>query len=159
MPTWLNDLCETNGVWDDVVLALYAIFRHDFPDNPPTFRGNPVWWDRRVLDRFEETFWHLITKKDEVIGERLFDPRRAERLPWCAPTIRNCNEPEVKCWRYLEPKGEVMNYVWLEAYDYVICLKERRVGRRDVYFLVSAHHVDGDSRRRNLSRKYSNRLP
>lgn len=155
MPAWLPELCETDGVWDEVLCALYAVFRRDFPDDPPMLDGCPVWWDRRVLDRFEEAFWHLITRENQKTGERLFDPRRAERLAWCRAIIRNCADPAVKRWRYRAGSGQIRVYLWLEAHNYVVVLEPRRA----VYVLVSAHHIDGDSRRRNLQRKYDRREP
>lgn len=38
----------------------------------------------------------------------------------------------------------------MEAYDYVAVLERRKIGANFVNFLISAYHVDGESRRRNL---------
>lgn len=85
LPTWLPELFPTDGHEEDAVIeGLHEVFRQDFMVESPTFRTLPVWWDRRVGARgYHEAFWHIITKGE--IMPRQFDPRRAERLPWCGP--------------------------------------------------------------------------
>lgn len=58
-----------------------------------------------------EAFWHLITRTDDLTGERLFDPRRAERLIWCATIIRNSMDPAVKQRMYSEGTGKIRRYL------------------------------------------------
>jgi len=157
MPAWLPEFCETNGEWDEVVSALYRLFCRDFVESPLNLEGDPIWRDRRITEKYEEAFWHLITRTDDRTGERLFDPRRAERLSWCAAIIRNSTDPAVKQWQYREGTGKIRRYLWLEAYDYVVVLERRKIGGNFVNFLISAHHVDGESRRRSLKRKYEKR--
>ncbi len=158
-PDWLPALVSVNGEWPSIVVRLYAIFASDFKNRTCSFKGSAVDWDRRIDsgDRYEEGFWHLITKTDRETGVRLPDPRRAERLPWCSPTIRNSSHSDIKSWVYLESGNKRRVYLWLEKWDYVVILEVRT--RRDAlhYFLVTAFHVDGDSTRRSLSRKYTRR--
>ena len=153
MPEWLPACCITNGEWAEVIARLYAVFQRDFVADPPRVDGCPVWWQRRISDGYEEAFWHLTTRADDVAGDRLFDPRRAERLPWCGTILRRCDDPVITRWRYRESKGQIRLYLWLEAWDYVVVLEERdmRVGR--VYFLITAYHVDGDAVRQQLRKK------
>lgn len=157
-PSWLPDMVSVDGEWNQVLVTLYAIFENDIKRTRPIFQNNPVWWDRRVLpgEQYEEGFWHLVSKRDWETNDRLFDPRRAERLPWCGPTIRNSYDTEVKVWDYREARG-ARTYVWLEHWDYVIILekKQQRIGA--VAFLITAFHVDGDSTRRKLRSKYERR--
>jgi hypothetical protein len=108
-------------------------------------------------ERYEEGFWHLITRDDRVVGERLLDPRRAERLPWCGPTISHPNDVSVRVWDYKEGGGRIRTYLWLEILDYVIILEKRRQRGGEIAFLITAYHVDGESQRRNLNRKFANR--
>lgn len=106
MPEWLPGCCATNGEWVEVVAALYAVFQRDIAANPPRVDGCPVWWQRRIRDGYEEAFWHLITRDDAAAGDRRFDPRRAERLSWCGPILRHCNDPAITRWRYRNPRGK-----------------------------------------------------
>jgi hypothetical protein len=157
-PQWLPETVSVNGDPHEVFAMLYAIFDADFRSATPKFRTMPVWWDRRVVDApYEEGFWHLITRTDYCTGERLMDFRRAERLPWCGPTITNCGDGCVKVWDYDEDDGRVRTYVWLEPHDYVVILekKAKRVGT--VAFLVTAFHLDGNQKRENLRHKFQKR--
>ncbi|MBW1668869.1 MAG: hypothetical protein JRJ66_12610 [Deltaproteobacteria bacterium] len=156
-PVWLPAMVQTNGEWQHVLRRLYQIFENDFKNNRCLFRGSEIWWDKRILegDDFEEGFWHLITKGGE---QRLFDPRRAERLPWCSAIINNANDGSVKVWDYKEKRGAIRTYLWLEDWDYAIILEKKQVGQRIVFFVITAFHVDGESRRRSLRVKYSKRI-
>lgn len=158
-PDWLPDIVSVNGPWGTVVARLYEVFRQDFCEAGCSFQGRPVWWDRTKSDSpFEETFWHLITQFDYQQKERLFDPRRAERLPWCKPTITHCDEPVVSLWDYRESNGDVRTYLWLENWDYIVILQKKQLNRDPVAFLVTAFYVEGDSTRKKLRRKRARRV-
>lgn len=158
MPLWLPHKIPVDGEWERVCAMLYQIFERDFIDSSPLFERRKIIWDDRVLDGlYAEGFWHLITKQDKESGERFLDPRRAERLPWCAPTINNSRDPVVKVWNYREGSGRIRTYLWLENFDYLIVLEIRPQRRGEVAFLFTAFHVDGDSYRRGLRIKYEKR--
>jgi hypothetical protein len=144
-----------------VLARLYEIFKRDFKETQRTLNGKLVWWDKRILagDRYEEGFWHLISKSQwrTTAGERSFDPRRAERLPLCGPTISNANDNCVKVWDFKEATGRLRTYVWLEDWDYVIILEKREQRKGQIFFLITAFYVDGDSKRRNLRSKFNKR--
>lgn len=159
-PAWLPPMISVEGDWRDIVIRLYQAFERDFKKGQPSFEGRPVWWNRRILsgETYEEGFWHLITRDDRTTGERLPDFRRAERLPWCTPTIRNDQDPGVKVWDYEEGSGKIRTYLWLESLDYVVILEKQRKGKkREAAFLVTAFHLDGESTRRSMRRKYERR--
>lgn len=159
-PAWLPALLSTNGEWDEIVDRLYRVFDATFTHGHPHLRGIPIWWDRHVApgDQYEAAFWHLITRDDRSTGERLLDPRRAERLCWCGPALQHADDASVLVWNYREQKRDVRTYVWLADWDYVIVLQMREKAMGPVYYLITAFHVDGSSRRRNLRRKYEQRI-
>jgi hypothetical protein len=158
-PNWLPEILSLDGDWQEKLLELYAVFDRDFKQADPRFDGIPIWWDRRILDeKYEEGFWHLISKNDRQTRERLVDYRRAERLPWCGPMINNASDNAVKVWADRSGKKRIRTYVWLEQWDYVIILEKRRHRTSDVFFLITAFYVDGDSTRRHLGKKYTNRV-
>ena len=165
-PPWLPPIISVDGEYHAVVRRLYEIFNRDFNLGRPRLGTLQVWWNRRTPpgDQYEEGFWHLITRKDKKTGERLHDPRRAERLPWCAPTICHHTDPAVKMWDYREANGKARTYVWLEHFDYVILfdnrkVRERKTGREmKIAFLLTAYHLDGPWMRRSFRRKYEKRI-
>lgn len=158
-PTWLPEIISINGEWDTALDNLYTIFKTDFVQGQPTLNGIPIWWDNRKTDgKYEEGFWHLITKEDFSSKERLFDSRRAERLCWCVPTILNSKDNAVKIWDYEEAPRRVRTYVWLEQLDYLIILEKRKNRNVTVLFLVTAYYVEGESTKKKLEEKYSKRI-
>jgi hypothetical protein len=149
-------LLECSGQWERTVSKLYDVFRDDFVRGRPRLRGKRVWWDRRVLpgERYEEGFWHLVSRFDVGSGERLLDFRRAERLCWCRAILDHADEPEITSWDSTVG-AKVRAYLWLEAEDYVVVVEHRSP---DVALLITAYCVDGDSGRRKLRRSHANRL-
>lgn len=159
-PEWLPEMVNVNGEPQNAFAMLYRIFDADFRRSGRQFLTMPVWWDRHVIDPpYEEGFWHLITRKDRGSGDRLLDFRRAERLPWCAPTITNCRDGCVKVWDYEEDDGRIRTYVWLASHDYVVILEKKAKRLGTVAFLVTAFHIDGKQKREDLERKYRKRRP
>lgn len=159
-PDWLPALISVDGIWEEVLTLLYKIFRNDFMEGKPYLGSLPVWWDSRILpgEKYVEGFWHLISRNDKITKERLLDTRRAERLPWCRPTIQNKDSHEVKVFDFKEVKGKIRTYLWLEQWDYVVILEKRKQKIGTVAFLITAFYVDGNSRKANLMTKYLKRI-
>ena len=155
-PSWLPPIVSVSGDWNKIIILLYKIFKKDFQYGKLYFQCYTVGWDERILpgDSHEEGFWHLITKEDMKTGERLPDFRRAERLPWCAPTIRNSEDPVVKTWD-LKARGKIRTYLWLEKMDYVVVLEKRKNKKK--VFLITAYYVEGKATRGSLMKKYNSR--
>ena len=177
LPFWLPEIICVDGNFHKVVSRLYNIFHRDFVESCPKLDDMDVWHDRTVNagENYEEGFWHLITRDYAKDGNRNFDPRRAEKLPWCAPTLNNSEKPQVKFWICEEGRKltystnrKLTCYVWLEDYDYVAILEKRMLPakviagiekpERSIAFLKSAYHIDGDSNRRYFRKKYESRI-
>jgi hypothetical protein len=153
-PSWLPGLINTDGIWDVVLLRLYSIFQKDFISDGCAYDGLPITWDHRKVDSpYEEGFWHLISKDDPMTYERLFDPRRAQKISWCKPCIVNWADVNIKIWN-IEEKGRIQVYIWLEHFDYLVILQKRKHS----FFLVTAYHVGGDRTKIRLRTKYNNRI-
>ena len=135
--------------------ALYAIFRHDFVDNPARYRGYGVWFFPEKERGKENIFWHLVERDDKTIGARLPDFRRSERLPWARPMIDNLGQPEILDWDYVEGNKDIHTYVWLKDFDYLILMKKYPNGQRR---LLTAYYVDYENNRRKLQKKYEKRV-
>lgn len=160
LPTWLPKMVSVDGSWEEVCARLYVIFQQDIVKGGRFYGDRQLWWDKRLLDgKYEEGFWHLISKDDSATQERLFDPRRAERLPWCGPTISNNKDGIVKAWDCQEGRKKIRTYLWLESLEYVIIMDKLKRGGRKIVFLITAYHVSGESTKRGLRRKYQKRLP
>jgi hypothetical protein len=156
-PSWLPPMVSVSGEWNKIIIILYKIFQKDFQYGKLYFRCYIVIWDKHILpgNLYEEGFWHLITKEDIKARVRFPDFRRAERLPWCAPIIRNSEDPVVKTWDSKE-RGKIRTYLWLGKMDYVVVLEKRKNKKKAV--LVTAYYVEGESTRRRLMQKYNSRF-
>ena len=159
MPTpllsWLPEILNLDGEWTITLRRLYELFSNDFITTKRFLDNHEVIWDTRKIDSgYDEGFWHLISKTDQHIGDRVPEFRRAERLPWCGPCITNCKDATIKMWDYQEGSGKTRTYLWLENWDYVIVLEKRNIRKQDKAMLITAFFVEGDSTRRNLQRKF-----
>ena len=160
-PSWLPKLIDTNGEPEAVFQRLYAVYMRDFYDDEVVFRGCPIWRDWSKVSSMEndKVFWHLVTKMDRRRGKRLLDTLRARRLPWCKALIIHSDDPAVRSWDYREAHGQVHTYFWLENWDYVVILEFSDTDAAGpVYLLVTAYHVDYESERRDLRKKYNQRI-
>jgi hypothetical protein len=159
-PDWLPDLISTDGNWKEEILPnLYNIFRKDFIYGRPKLGDKKVYWNKTKDkdNKYENGFWHLITIDNSNSNERIFDPRRAERLPWCAPSIKHFNNDIIKYWEYKESANRINIYLWLENLDYVIIFEKRKINGDNIAFMLTAYYV-GSSTKKKLRRKYNERL-
>jgi len=159
-PAWLPYLAPVEGPVSTVVQRLYRRFLDDFDRAPRYFGGLPVSFDRAVVpgEVYEQGFWHLVSRDDPRTRTRQFDPRRAERLPWCAALLDHASEPGVRVWDYREAHGILRTYVWLEQWDYVVVLEN--IDRRTVasFHVVTAYWVEGPATARRFRQKYDRRI-
>jgi len=158
-PVWLPDIICVDGDISVVIPLLYSVFYRDFKQSKPVFRSLTVRTDNRpegFLNRtYEAGFLHLITNGPK--SNRLFDNRRAEKLPWCRPVIENENEPEILVWDYMESDNKPNTYIWLKDYDYIVILREKNTSHH-YYHLKTGFHISGDGIRKKLKNKYEKRV-
>lgn len=157
---------------NDTYGMLYGIFRRDFVDSRPRYRGREVWHFPEQEDGKEKLFWHLTSRevKPKPVPRRMQryaasiqqqagrypDLRRSERLPWVRPMIENSQQPQVLAWDYVEGTGDTHTYVWLKDRDFVAIMKKYPDGRRR---LITSFYVDQGYKRQDFERKYANRTP
>jgi len=164
--SWLPDTLDTDGEWPDTLNNLYKIFCDDFKNTSLTYNGLPIGWQRdKIDDDKDEGFWHLITNDEITISgkkDRIPDYDRAKRLPWCKAIINNANEEEVIVFEYLEGKTKnnkpkIRTYLWLKDWDFVVILA-KNMRPIQHYYLVTAFYLNHKSSKRNISKKYQNRI-
>ena len=153
----LPETIRFSGDWDAFVALAYRIFKYDFLDSAPSFHGQCVSVNRSKKDgsQLEEGFWHLITRDDKKLKERLPDFPRAERITWVRSIIENHLTAGMDCWRYLEGNGRVRYYLYARTVDYLVILEESHKS----FFLVTGFYVDSDWKRRELESKKCKCIP
>jgi hypothetical protein len=154
-PNWLPPGINTNGIWEIILKKLYKVFDNDFIINKCHFDCYEIIFnDRKIDSPYEEGFWHLITKINYDTNQREPDFPRAQKLPWCKPTIENHSDSIVKYWDYKEEDKRIKTYIWLENYDYIVIIEKRTTNA----FLTTAMHVSGQASRHRLINKYLKRI-
>jgi hypothetical protein len=158
-PAWLPRRLNLSGDPTADLPLLYSVFERDFKDVDTDFGDREVRWKHRILpgSLYEEGFWHLVSTEAPDGISRIYEPARASKLPWFRPTLQHSAEPEVVVWNYMERGTRLRTYVWLQALDYCIVLEPRDQGTEQFVFIITAYHVDGASRRRNLRHKLAER--
>lgn len=149
--TWLPPLIQV-GEYDDETAyldALYKIFRQDFMDNSPTFRGASFRLKRYPKrENREATFWHVTTQGQEE-NNRTLDLDRCARLSWIRLIIEAADSDNVKTWR--NKRGNESNILMaLPDFSYVVVVRDR-----GFYLLLwTAYCVKFRNQRRKLEREY-----
>jgi len=173
-PEWLPEMAQVspwqNGGVNDTYEMLYQIFCSDIKCGL-RYDGSNVWIFPEMEDGKEKIFWHLTSReqktrkvprrkmkfyKEPVIpSERLPDFRRSEKLPWVKPLIGNPKGLEVLAWDYEEGNRDIKTYVWLKNYDFLVIMKKYQDNSRR---LITSFYVDQNYTRKDLERKYKNRI-
>lgn len=153
---FLPEIILYKGDWHAFVTLAYCVFKTDFLDSSPRFHSQRVTVNlKKDESPKEEGFWHLITREDKKVKERLPDFPRAERITWVRPIIENYSTTGMDCWRYLEGNGRVRHYLYARAEDYLVILEESAKS----YFLVTGFYVDSEWKRKDLENKKSKCMP
>lgn len=152
LSNWLPELlllADHGGDWERYEAALYEVFKRDFIDSKPIFRGTRLGLKKYPLSKGKEaTFWHFISE-GKTEEERIPDLRRCERIQWPKPIIENDGCGEVKIWKN-HRGSEQRICIWLEPENYLVVLADR--GK---YILPwTAYLVEQPHRQRKLEKEY-----
>lgn len=159
-PNWLPPMHVLSGDIPSDLTALYAIYRRDLRvpnlfllESRVRVNGRP---DYEAPESYEKGFWHLVSH-DTPYG-REFEERRAARLPWCMPMIRNPRDPSITSWNYLEAQKGIRTYLWLRGQRYVVILAPvRNSGEPGELEIVTAFFVNKE-KEEDLESKYKRRI-
>ncbi len=157
---WLPDIVPCKNLADYAMYeeCLYkGIFIKDFVKSSLVFNNAIV--EIRVYpktDGKEEAFYHITCKDYTRKRDRVPDLRRAERVVWIKPILRNyelCNGCG-KCngiYVWKEPyKNTSRIYVFLVDERYIIILEPKKT----YYLLITAFYVDRDDRYEDFIERY-----
>jgi hypothetical protein len=127
----LPELIELNyfgGNITEYLEAVYEIFKEDFVDTKPVFRGKRLGLKRiPLVEKKEYTFYHM-THEGNIENDRTPDLRRMERIAWPRPMINDSEHPYLKVWRNVRRgKGGTKNRILIlhEEEKYLVVLDDR----------------------------------
>ncbi len=154
--SWLPGLVcleDHENNWDKYLSALYSIYKTDFLDSRPKYKGTPVGVKRLpVVNGKEAGFWHLIQEGKEE-DDRIPELRRCERIRWPRPIIEHGHEAPVLAWQNVRHTkvGIQQNIcLWFQEYEYLVVLRIRNKG----ILFWTAYPVTEEHKKRKLSREY-----
>lgn len=152
---WLPEIIcleSFNGDWGNYVEAIYGVFRRDFVDSRPLYDSLPVTIDGRLENGKEATFWHVTHSYSNLVGERIPELRRCERVCWIRPLIENAllNSEVVLIWNEKKNK-QLRTYLWLKEKDYLTVL---RVINSKVAILITAFFIEREHTRNKLLKTF-----
>lgn len=145
----LIELRQYNGNFNAYLEAIYALFKRDFIDNRPKYRGVRLGLKKYPLSQEKEaTFWHMTSEGDDE-QNRIPDMRRMERIQWPAHIINKSEHPYLKVWE--NTRGNKTNIlIFHEKENYLIVLRKTK----DYILPWTAYLIDYPSRKRKLLKEY-----
>lgn len=117
-------LVDHGGDFSSFFEAVYCIFKHDFIDTKPAFRGVRLGLKKYpLIDGKEYTFYHF-THEGDIETNRLPDLRRMERIRWPKHLIVDSDHSYLKVWRN-QRNGENRILIFHEHESYLVVLADR----------------------------------
>ena len=120
------DLLPWDGKnWEAYQDKLYRIFIAEIVRGELRFRGLPVSCRRHpeTNERWS-AFWHL-TQEGPTEEERIYEPRRCERIRWIRWTIENAlNHPRIDEWQNRRDRN-LNTLLWYNE-EYLVVLAQRQ---------------------------------
>lgn len=160
---WLPDLLEYDNMYPNLEIydnAVYNIFKRDFIDSSPTFKGLDVKIKFRPYhENREESYFHITSNDYYHEDNRNIDIKRCERIKWLRKFIENsdCNKNTclecsgMKVWSTLYKKNRLRIKIMLEEERYLVVLEKRE----NFYLLITAYYIDPNHRLRALVKEFN----
>lgn len=151
----LIELNDFGGNFTDYLEAVYEIFKEDFVDSKPIFRGKRLGLKRYPLVEDKEyTFYHM-THEGDIENDRIPDLRRMERIAWPRPIIDDSEHAYLKVWQNTRRgKGGTKSRILIlhEAERYLVILDDRG----DYILPWTAYLIKGERSMQKKLREYEN---
>ncbi len=114
------------GNWDDYIEELYAVFKRDFIDSIPLFRGIKLGLKKHPEFQGKEATFYHVTHEGQDENDRTPDLRRCERLEWLRLVIENCDAWGLKVWKkVVRSDKRILILLEQDDLDYLVILSER----------------------------------
>lgn len=137
------------GDFSKFLNAVYDVFKADFIDSKPFFRGVRLGLKKHpISDGKEASFWHITSEGDNE-ENRQPDLRRMERIKWPASLINNSEHPYLKVWE--NRRGNKNNIlIFHEEEQYLVILRKVK----DYLLPWTAYLIEHNARKNKLLKEY-----
>lgn len=147
---WLPDLLEYDRTYTNLDYyddAVYNVFKQNFIDTQPLFRGKNVCIRKNPLVKGkEQTYFHITSKNYNESNNRNLDIERCKRIRWVKALIEhyNCNKPSchdcngIKTWSAIHKSKQIRIKILFEEFNYIVILEQRST----YYIIITAYYID-----------------
>ena len=143
------ELIEFGGNFQNYYEAVYAIFKNDFVNNKPTFKGKRLALKAHpYIEGKEYTFYHF-THDGNIEYDRRPNMRRMERIGFPKPIIDNSSHKHLKVWRNKRSNKERI-LILNEHEKYLVVLEDRK----DYILPWTAYYIEYGNKIRRLIKEY-----
>lgn len=145
----LIELAQFGGDFNRYLEAVYELFKRDFIDRKPVYRGMRLGLKKYPLSQDKEaTFWHMTSEGNDE-DNRIPDFRRMERIQWPAPMINSSTHPYLKVWE--NTRGTKINVlIFHDAENYLVVLR-----KANGYIIPwTAYLIEYQARKDKLMKEY-----
>jgi hypothetical protein len=155
-PDWLEPLSKLEDFGGDVPKYLdhvFSIFKKDFIDTTPIFKGKRVLHNKKNENGRPQAFVHITTEENRTSKQREICLRRCERISWIKAIIEHSDDPLVLVWEKEQKTTErtaVRTYLFLEKEKFLVILQEIKYG----HYMITAIYVDNPNQRRKHLKAY-----
>ncbi len=141
------------GNFHEYFEAVYEVFKRDFVDSKPNYRGTKLRLKSHpFIDGKEYTFYHF-THDGKTEDDRKPNLRRMERIAWPRPMIDNSENKSLKVWEN-QRRNKTRILIFHEGENYLIILEMKKK-----YILPwTAYYIDYPNRKRKLLAEYEEYL-
>ncbi len=145
----LITLEEFGGDFESYYEAVYKVFRRDFVESKPIYRGKKLRLKAHpYIDGKEYTFYHF-THDGDIETDRLPNFRRMERIGFPRPIIDNSTHTQLIVWRKKVKSKRRILILHVEE-KYLVVLEERK----DYILPWTAYYIEYENKIRRLLREY-----
>jgi len=143
------ELNDFGGNFHNYYEAVYEIFKNDFVNNKPVYRGKRLALKKHpYIDGKEYTFYHF-THDGKIETDRKPNMRRMERIGFPKPIIDNSTHSDLKVWRN-KRKNKERILILHEQEKYLVVLEDRKE-----YILPwTAYYIEYKNKIRRLLKEY-----
>ena len=137
------------GDFNKFLNGVYDLFREDFIETKPIFRGKRLGLKKYPMSEGKEaTFWHMTSEGDDE-ATRIPDLRRMERIKWPAFLINNSECSCLKVWE--NERGNKNNVLIFHEEEQFLVILRKGKG----YLLPwTVYLVEYEARKNKLLKEY-----
>ncbi len=144
---------EGEKLTPDELEEIYNNFKATFVDKDFIFEGlkvkiNILPAKPKEYSKFNDTFYHLITRDHSVAGMRVFEIHRANRIHWINCILENSKDESIKYYK-AKIKEKCREHFWLFKKDFMVVLEPATDGTQ----IISAFIVDKNKRMKFMEDK------